>query len=88
VKQSELESIADAVAKAITHALAPLQTRIKALEERPQVENRGVHIAGDTYTEGALVTRSGALWLCLRSTTQGPGQSADWKLIVKSGGAV
>jgi hypothetical protein len=67
--------------------LDALEARIAGLEARPELEYRGSHASDQTYAAGNLVTRSGGLWLCLRSTTQTPGQSGDWKLVVKRGDA-
>ena len=69
--------------------LDALEARLTGLEgkqSRPGVKWMGVHSVGSAYSEGALVTRKGSLWLALRDTTSVPGTSADsWKLVVKSG---
>jgi hypothetical protein len=47
---------------------------------------KDVYDAGATYTQGDLVTDDGSLWLCkAQETTDRPGRSAAWRLIVKRG---
>ena len=48
---------------------------------------KGVWSDRETYSEGCLVTRSGALWLSKRASLGArPGDDGDaWVLIVKSG---
>ena len=45
----------------------------------------GVYVAGKTYDPSDLVTDHGSLFYCNRITTARPGQSPDWKLMVKRG---
>jgi len=45
----------------------------------------GVYVAGKTYDPSDLVTDHGSLFYCNRITTGRPGQSPDWKLMVKRG---
>lgn len=44
---------------------------------------KGVFKPGDLYTRGALSTWGGSLWLSLVDTRAKPGESPDWKLVVK-----
>jgi hypothetical protein len=44
---------------------------------------RGVHLKNGDYSRSDLVTFDGSLWLALTDTRECPGQSADWKMIVK-----
>jgi len=47
---------------------------------------KDVYDHGTTYTHGDLVTDDGSLWLCKAgTTTDRPGRSAAWRLIVKRG---
>jgi len=65
-----------------------LEKQIKTLEERPQLEYRGVFSDSTLYQMGSLVTRSGGLWLALRETAATPGTASEcWRLIVKEGHA-
>lgn len=44
---------------------------------------KGVYKAGDIYTRGVLATWGGSLWLSLNETKAKPGETPDWRLIVK-----
>lgn len=44
---------------------------------------RGVYKPGDLYTRGVLTTWGGSLWLSLNDTKTKPGETPDWKLVVK-----
>jgi hypothetical protein len=47
---------------------------------------RDIYDAEKTYAQGDLVTDDGSIWLCKDATTSDrPGTSAAWKLIVKRG---
>ncbi len=83
----DIDAVSDGLVKILGDVLPPLRKRIEALEQRPEIAYHGVYVSDQAYVAGSLVTRSGGLWLCLRSTTQAPGQSGDWKLIVKRGDA-
>ncbi|HYT69701.1 MAG TPA: hypothetical protein VEL51_24995 [Vicinamibacterales bacterium] len=68
---------------------AAIVARLKALEDRPALTYAGVFEHGVAYREGALVTRSGSLWLALHDTRATPGSDPEkWRLVVKSGQAV
>jgi hypothetical protein len=93
---AELDSIADAVAKAIQKSIAPLKIQIGELQMRQailsakaHVNFRGVFSAGSSYSKGDAVTRQGALWIALEDTAGVPGgntpEARSWQLAVKSG---
>jgi hypothetical protein len=65
---------------------AALEMRIAELEARPVPSWAGTHAEGKTYSECAMVTHRGGLWLATRATVAPPGSGPDWKLIVKRGG--
>ena len=69
--------------------LAAIETRLKKLEQAPQVKYLGAFQQDVQYPEGSLVTLSGGLWIATaRSIGCRPGESAaSWRLIVKSGHA-
>lgn len=46
---------------------------------------REVYKAGEAYTRGELVTWGGSLWMAREATTDKPGTSEGWRLIVKAG---
>jgi hypothetical protein len=51
----------------------------------PGLRYCGVYVRGKTYDEGDLVTAGGSAWYCKTTTTQAPGNSGDWVLMVKRG---
>lgn len=65
-----------------------LEKRIEELEQRPASPTyEGTHTPGRKYSPGALVTKSGGLWLATAETIVEPGHHPQsWRLIVKSGG--
>lgn len=46
---------------------------------------QGVYEPNRTYTRGLLTTWGGSLWLSQSDTKTKPGESPDWKLVVKKG---
>lgn len=63
-----------------------IETRFADLQVRTFSEvYQGVFTRGSTYSRGVLATWDGSLWLSLNSTSDQPGTSKDWKLIVKKG---
>src|SRR6187200_1074277 len=46
---------------------------------------RGVHVPGQAYAPGDLVTAGGSAWYCHAPTTTAPGAGPDWQLMVKRG---
>lgn len=46
---------------------------------------QGVYENGKQYTRGVLTTWGGSLWLAQSDTEKRPGETPDWKLIVKAG---
>jgi hypothetical protein len=63
-----------------------LERRIDALEQRPQFSDAGVFQEGKAYRQGEGVTFGGSYFLAQRDVPLGkPGESADWRLIVKRG---
>jgi hypothetical protein len=46
---------------------------------------QGVYENGRLYTRGLLTTWGGSLWLSQAETKMKPGESPDWKLVVKKG---
>ena len=65
--------------------IAALEARLGAVEQKPALKWAGTWAEGRTYTEGALTTKAGSLWLCTATTSLMPGQTPHWRLIVKSG---
>jgi hypothetical protein len=81
----------------VAQQMAPLETRIKDLEQRLRdaetkvMRFEGVWQREKTYGIGAAVVRSGSLWIALRPTCGTPGGpnevDRDWQLAVKRGAA-
>lgn len=46
---------------------------------------QGVFDEKQTYSRGLLATWGGSLWLSMNETRAKPGESGDWKLVVKRG---
>ena len=87
-----VDSIAEAVVwfvkEQFQQQLGPLLRRLDALEQQPPSPHyQGVFQDEKAYARGSLVTRAVGLWLALEGTTNVPGRSDEWKLIVKSGEA-
>jgi hypothetical protein len=67
--ESELKPLIKAIARVIKElvetniakAMESFATRIKALEDRPSLEHRGIWRADAAYLEGNLVTLNGGL---------------------------
>ena len=83
----DVEAFADAIVETIKGAVAPLVARIEQLEQRPELQYRGVYEDNQAYGPGCLVTKGGSLWLCLAATAIAPGSDSNWRLIVKQGKA-
>lgn len=44
---------------------------------------QGTYKPGELYTRGVFTTWGGSLWLALSDTKAKPGETPDWKLVVK-----
>jgi hypothetical protein len=66
--------------------LAAMESAFGELSSRPTVKYGGPWMPG-AYQPGTLITRTGGLWLCTSPTSDTPGQSSAWRLIVKKGQA-
>jgi hypothetical protein len=90
--------LAIAIREHLEKQLAPLRAEIVAIkaanaELRGQVKSLqqgglrylGVYEDGGQYMEGDCVTSGGSLWRAQASTAFKPGQSTDWKLVVRKG---
>jgi DNA-binding transcriptional MerR regulator len=62
-----------------------LERRIEELEARPSLHDAGVYEAGTAYAKGAAVSHSGSYWVAKADTVARPGESTQWRLIVKKG---
>lgn len=75
-------TMAEYVSAEIAKAVLPLITEIAELKARRTLSYEGVWQQRE-YHRGAIVTHSGSAWHCNRNTTQKPGASSDWVLMVK-----
>lgn len=81
-----LDECINAIVDLVKQRCGTLQKRIDELESRSSgVEWKGVYADGRAYKSGDLTTRSGSLWVATQDTTERPGNSGSWKLIVKAG---
>jgi hypothetical protein len=63
-----------------------LEARIRAIEERPLLEDCGTWNRSSTYYPGNVVTHDGSSWVARTSHAHGePGKCDDWRLMVKRG---
>ena len=51
----------------------------------PGLRYLGVHVAGKPYAVGDVVTHGGSAWYCGHETSDAPGASPEWQLMVKRG---
>jgi hypothetical protein len=49
------------------------------------VIDAGIHKTGEQYDKGDAVTRGGSYWVANVNTKATPGESTDWRLVVKRG---
>lgn len=64
--------------------MAEIEKRVVEINIRTFADiYRGVYKPDELYTRGVLTTWGGSLWLSLKDTKGKPGDSPDWKLVVK-----
>ena len=87
-----IDKLAGAMIDVIKRVVEPLKTEISALRHevgelktRPMLKWAGPHSDGVRYKESSLVTKAGSLWVATAETTEAPGSSTCWRLIVKRG---
>lgn len=64
-----------------TEQIQKLSARVVALEERRLMSFEGAHDPGKSYQSGAVVQRSGALFVAMAGTNDSPGASVMWRQI-------
>lgn len=63
-----------------------LEARLRAIEERPLLEDSGIWNRSSAYYPGNVVTHDGSSWVAKTSHAHGePGKCDDWRLMVKRG---
>lgn len=79
--------ITSAVRSYVARALAERDRRLDALEAQQSKSladlYRGSYQPNGHYDRGCLVNDHSSLWLCMRATSARPGDSADWRLVLK-----
>jgi hypothetical protein len=78
-------AIKDKIDEKIESATAPLKARIAELESQPFLREAGIWESEKSYGMGAVVTDHGSAWVCKQPTTERPGESSHWRLLVKRG---
>ena len=92
VKFAALDGIVAGLGAAIRQRLAPLEARVAALEaQQAEVLKRGLRFRGAyqralDYGTGDVVVHQGTPWAAIRATSETPGASQDWQLLVKTAG--
>jgi hypothetical protein len=71
--------------EALMRRIADYETRLKALENKPSLQYRGVWQEGGEYKDGDFATLQGSVWAARTRTRERPGTSDDWALAVKRG---
>ncbi len=70
---------------AVVAAIKERDAHIRALEQRPHFEYRGVWDPRADYDIGDLVTDRGSMFHCWEPTHERPGETDAWQLCVKHG---
>jgi hypothetical protein len=79
------EAVREHVTAPTNARITALDTRIKALEERPALAYGGTWSPGQQSNRGVFYTDRGSVWYCRESTRDRPGESANFVLAVKRG---
>lgn len=89
------EQITHAVRDFVTRSLQSRDTRIAELERRlAEIEStqqsqtladsyKGSYSPNTTYARGDWLNHRGAVWLCMKCTSEPLGSTSDWRLILK-----
>jgi hypothetical protein len=63
---------------------AKIEARMADIQVRTFADiYKGVYKPGESYTRSNVTTWGGSLWLALSDTRSKPGETPDWKLVVK-----
>ena len=89
------QQITSAVRGFVTRSLQTRDVRIAELERRvAEIETarhnntladsyKGSYGPNTVYERGTWVNHRGAGWLCMKTTSEPPGSTSDWRLILK-----
>lgn len=90
------QRITDGIRDFVTRSLQSRDARITELEQRmSRIEAteqsrtfadsyKGSFSPNTGYARGDWVNHRGAVWLCMKSTSEPPGSTDKWRLILKS----
>ncbi len=81
----DIKAVIAAVAEVTASHIRELYQRIEELERRPFLNEAGVWEQGKAYGAGMVVSDHGSAWVCKAPTCQRPGESDQWRLLVKRG---
>ncbi len=81
----DIKAVITAEAAEVAVDIRELYQRIEELERRPFLNEAGVWEAGKAYGVGMVVSDHGSAWVCKAPTWKRPGDSSDWRLLVKKG---
>jgi hypothetical protein len=80
-----MKALAPVIHEHVEKIAQPLRQRIAELEAKPFLREAGTWDAKTGYGIGAVVSDHGSAWVCKHPTTERPGESAHWRLLVKRG---
>lgn len=82
--QAMMRAVAKTIRDQNDKLFGAVDARLKQLEQRNLADSyRGTYDPDATYRRGETLTHDGGLWLCVHESSDRPGKSADWRLIVK-----
>lgn len=81
---STIDSLATVLAMGLEAAdqIRELKRRLAELETKRTMAFEGSHDPARAYPAGAVVQRSGAVWVALVPTSETPGASTNWRRIL------
>ena len=83
VKWRDLADCMDLIAVELAERIRELQASVDAFSASTG-RYAGVWQRSVDYSRGAMVTDRGTLWFCVKETTERPGETDSWQLMVKS----
>lgn len=82
------KEIVAAVRSFVQLSLAKRDERLDALEAKQSRTLADAYRGGwgpnNNYARGDVVNHKSAIWLCMQATSESPGSTANWRLILKS----
>ena len=85
VTRRQMDAVLEFIGQFVAKTVAPLNERIKRLEQQTALKYAGVWKQGGDYLPGEFVTYQGGLWYCKQHTGTRPNACHEaWRLAVKS----